>query len=159
MQRRGHRHHREDRPRRIRKCADADGRDGKGRDQPFGSGCVDDGPARHLADQPDQATDRQDKANFHLRPFLCRQIDRNERTKTGLHIRQKEDEPVKPAQAFPRGSGCRLDLHRFRQRRGQSIVTALPLTASTVGPVNRMSGRTGEQDNSPPSLGTKLQRL
>src|ERR1700730_8410061 len=34
-----------------------------------------------------------------------------------------------------------------------------PLGANPVGPVNRVSGRTGEQDISPPSLVIKLQRL
>ena len=58
--------------------------------------------ARHLADQPDDAADRQHKANLDLGPFLRRQIDRDEWAKTGLDVGEKEDEPVKAALALRR---------------------------------------------------------
>jgi hypothetical protein len=75
-----------DRPRRIGEGSYADGANRKARDQPFPAGGVDDGAARHLADQPDDAADRQHQADFDLGPFLRRQIDRDERTETGLDI-------------------------------------------------------------------------
>ena len=113
MQRRGRHHHRKDRPRRIGERADADRRDRKARHQPFGAGRIDDRSAGHLPDQSDDAADRQHKTDLDLGPFLRRQIDRNERTESGLHIREKEDEPVETAQALARGSWCRLRRYRF----------------------------------------------
>jgi hypothetical protein len=40
-----------------------------------------------------------------LRPFLRRQIDRDERTKAGLDVGKKEDEPVEAVLALRRGVG------------------------------------------------------
>ena len=105
VQGRGGHHHRKDRPRRISERADADGRNRKARHQPFGARGIDDGAARHLSDQADDAADRQHKADLDLGPFLRRQIDRDERPEPGLHIGEKEDEPVEAAQALARRSG------------------------------------------------------
>jgi hypothetical protein len=92
--------HRKDRPCGIRERTGADGRHRKACHQPFGARCIDDGAAGHLPDQADQSADRQHKADFDLGPFLRRQIDSNEWPEAGLHIRQKEDEPVEAAQAL-----------------------------------------------------------
>src|SRR6202042_3959272 len=63
--------------------------------------------AWHLAEESHDAANREPRADFDLRPFLRRQIDRNERTETGLHIRQKKDEPVETAKAASRRHGRR----------------------------------------------------
>jgi hypothetical protein len=90
---------------------------------------------------------------------LRRQINRNEWTESGLHIRQKENEPVETAQALARGSRCRLRRPWFSNRRCNAIVNDGPLKAVTVAPVDRLSGWTSEQDVSPPSLVIELQGL
>ena len=74
-----------------------------GRDDPLGTHRVDQRAARYLAQQRDQAGDRQHQADLDLRPFLRRQVDGDERTEAGLHVGDKEDEPVEPLQALPRG--------------------------------------------------------
>ena len=93
---------------RIGERADADGRDRKARHQPLGAGGIDDGAAGHLADQADDAADRQHEADLDLGPFLRRQIDRDERPEAGLHVGEKEDEPVEAALALARGRRWRL---------------------------------------------------
>ena len=102
MQNRRHRHHRKDRPQRISQRAAADGRDRQTSHQPFGARGVDDGAARHLPEQADDAGDRQYETDLDLRPFLRGQIDRHEGTETGLHIGEKEDKPVEAALTFAR---------------------------------------------------------
>ena len=90
----------------VTERADADGRDRKARDQPFGAGGIDDGAAGHLPDQADDAADRQHETDLDLGPFLRREVNRDEWTEAGLHIRQKEDEPVEAAQALARRRRC-----------------------------------------------------
>ena len=58
--------------------------------------------ARHLPEQRHHAADRQHEADVDLRPFLRRQIDRDERAEPGLHVGDEEDEPVEAAQAAAR---------------------------------------------------------
>ncbi len=72
------------------------------RHQPFGAGGIDDRAAGHLPDQADDAADRQHKADLDLGPFLGRQVNRDEGPEPGLHIGEKEDEPVEAAQALAR---------------------------------------------------------
>ena len=72
-------------------------------DQTLATAPIDDGAARHLADQRDDAADRQHEADIGLRPFLRRQVDRDERAESGLHVGDEEHEPVEPAQAARRG--------------------------------------------------------
>jgi hypothetical protein len=98
VQHRGRQDHREYRPGRIAERADADRCDRETRHQPFGAGEIDQGSARHLPHQSDQACRRQNQADVDLRPFLLGQIDRNERTEAGLHIGHEKDEPIKAAQ-------------------------------------------------------------
>ncbi|MHC2369380.1 hypothetical protein ACVIQT_004028 [Bradyrhizobium diazoefficiens] len=112
MQRRGGHDHGEDRHGGIGERAAADGRDGKGGDQPLGFCRVDDRPARHLPDQGDDAANRQHEADLALRPFLRRQIDRDEGAEAGLHVGEEEDEPVEAAQAPARR--CRKTCGRRR---------------------------------------------
>jgi len=97
----GH-HHRKDRPCGISQRAHANRRHRKAGHQPFGARRVDDGAARHLSNQPDETTDRQHKADLDLGPLLRCQVHRDEWTEAGLHIREKEDEPIKSAQALAR---------------------------------------------------------
>ena len=68
----------------------------------FGAGGIDDGAARHLADQSDDAADRQHQSDLDLGPFLRRQIDRDERAEAGLDVGKEEDEPVETALALRR---------------------------------------------------------
>ena len=88
-----------DRQRRIGQRADANRDDGDAGDQPFRARGVDHGAARHLADQRDEAGRRKHEADVDLRPLLRREIDRHERTETGLHVGDEEDEPIEAAQA------------------------------------------------------------
>ena len=78
------------------------GRNRNARHQAFGTGCIDNGAARHLPQQSDHATDRQHQADLALGPFLGRQVDRDERTETRLDVGEEEDEPVETAQAGAR---------------------------------------------------------
>ena len=131
MQRGGHHDDGKDRPRRIGKRYAADGRNRKARDQPFGFRSVDDRPARHLPEQPDDAGNREHEADLALRPFFRGQIDRDERTKAGLHVGQEEDEPVERAQAPRRGVG-RLagrddDFRQATVGRGRGFVAIVPV--------------------------------
>jgi hypothetical protein len=73
-----------------------------------------------------------------LGPFFRRQINRNKWTETGLHIGQKENEPVEAAQALARR-------RRFRRPRSRLCVwwrtasaTDRSLTIAAIGQVNRM---------------------
>ncbi|MET4839520.1 hypothetical protein ABIF62_000015 [Bradyrhizobium japonicum] len=116
MQRgRGH-HHGEDRHRRVGQRAKADGRDRKGGDQPLGLCGIDDRATRHLPDQRDDAADRQHEADLDLRPFLRREVDRDEGAEPGLHVGEEEDEPVEAAQALARRR------RKARRRRRGNVV-------------------------------------
>ena len=86
MQGRGREHDGKDRPYRVSERAHADGRHREARDQPLGAGGVDEGAARHLPHQADDAADRQHETDVDLGPFLRGEIDRDERTEAGLHV-------------------------------------------------------------------------
>jgi len=138
VQRRRRHDDRKDRPGRIGKRAHADRRDRKAGHQPLGTGGIDDRAAGHLPEQPDHAADRQHQADLDLSPFLRRQVDRDERTESGLHICEEENEPVETALALARGSCRGLALHRFRYPCGNTFAADRPLTVVTINPVNRM---------------------
>jgi hypothetical protein len=55
-----------------------------------------------LPEQADQSADGEDQADIDLGPFLAGQVDCNEGAEAGLNVGDAEDEPVQPAQAFPR---------------------------------------------------------
>jgi hypothetical protein len=76
---------------------DADDRQG-GRTSNRANG-IDDRPAGHLSDQANQTPDRENKTDIGQRPLLRRQVDRDERAKTGLHVRHEENEPIESAKA------------------------------------------------------------
>src|SRR5581483_10051460 len=96
---------------------------------------IDDGAARHLPDQPDDAADRQHQADLRLRPLLRGQIHRDERAKTGLHVGEEENEPVEPAQAlFGR---VRLAGGTGWDRRNLAVADRRALTI-TIAPLTRV---------------------
>jgi hypothetical protein len=66
-----------------------------------------------LSDQRDEAADGKHKTDLDLGPFLRCQVNRDEWTESGLHIREKKDEPIKSAQALARGSSRRRRRLRF----------------------------------------------
>ena len=51
-------------------------------------------PGRQLADERGHRAQGECKTNFHLSPFVRRQIDRNERSEPRLHIGDKEIDQV-----------------------------------------------------------------
>jgi hypothetical protein len=73
----------------------------------------------HLAGERHQPTGRQNQPDIELRPRVRGQIDRNERTETGLDVGKEKGEPVKPARACPRRriACCGRRLLRCRRRR------------------------------------------
>lgn len=98
------------RPHRIRKHTGADGRDRK---DP--TAVARNGPRRRLLHRASARAGRRCRRRYfetdlHLSPFLGGQIDR-ERPEAGLHVGQKENEPVEAALAFAQGAGgkCSCD--------------------------------------------------
>ena len=144
MQRGGCGHYGKNRPHRIGKRTGADGRDRKTGHQPLGTGRIDDRSAGHLAEQPDDAADRQHEADLDLGPFLGGQIDRNERPEAGLHVGQKENEPVEAALAFARGRRWRAWLQRFGYERRNIAGGGGSLAAIVVDPIDGR-GKTRDQ--------------
>jgi hypothetical protein len=143
MQGSGCGHDGKNRPHRIGKRAGADGRDRKAGHQPLGTGSVDDRSAGHLPEQGDDAADRQHKADLDLGPFLGGQIDRNERPEAGLHVGQKENEPVEAALAFARGRRRRAWPRRLEYER-RNITGGGSLAAIVVNPIDGR-GKTRDQ--------------
>ncbi len=105
----------------------------------------------------DETADRQHKADLDLGPLLRRQIDRDERTETGLHVREKKDEPVEATQALPRRRWRRRRPARRRFRRPHWI--AVTADRPWVNPVDQFSGRAREQAASPKCQGLNGCRL
>ena len=85
------------RPDRERKRAQTNRRHREPRDQPRRAHGIDQRAAGHLTGQRDEAARGQDQADIELRPLMRGQIDRNERTKAGLDVREEEGEPVETA--------------------------------------------------------------
>jgi hypothetical protein len=69
---------------------------------------------------------------------LRRQINRDEWTKAGLDVREKENEPVETAQALPRGRGCRLAINRIRRQRRNAVAGDYRSAVIVINPVNQM---------------------
>ena len=74
---------------------------------------------------------RQDQADIELRPLMRSQIDRNERTESGLDVREEEGEPVETARTcLRRRTRCRgRRLLQCRQRRETDVGAAVEPTA------------------------------
>ena len=83
-----------DRPQRERERARADQRDRNRGHEALRARRIDDRTARHLSEQADQAPDREHEADIDLGPRHRREIDRDERPETSLHIGDEEHEPV-----------------------------------------------------------------
>ena len=79
--------------------ADAYADNGERSRAPFRARPIDQPAAGHLAQQAREAADGEDQADVDLRPFLGRQIDREEGTEAGLDVGNEEGEPVEPALA------------------------------------------------------------
>src|SRR5207248_1717080 len=109
-----------------------DCRDGETGDQSLGAGRIDDGASRHLTDQPDYAADRQHQADLGLGPLLRREVNRDERSESGLHICQKEDEPVEAARALARGSCRRFVHHRLSYPSRNTIAAVARALLSSI---------------------------
>ena len=125
MQGGGGEHDREDRPGCVGDGAGADQGHRDARRQPLGSHGIEQRAAGNLADQRHQAGDGEHEADIDLRPFLRRQIDRDEGAEAGLHVGHEEDEPIEPAQAASRGPrrgaewrGRAVLCHRWPAREG-----------------------------------------
>jgi hypothetical protein len=85
----------------------------------------------HLAGERHQPTGRQNQPDIELRPRVRGQIDRNERTETGLDVGKEKGEPVKAARACPRRriACCGRRLLRCRRRRKTFVDATVEPTA------------------------------
>ena len=108
VQDRSRQHHRKDRQHRIAQGADADRHDRNAGDEALGSGGIDQGAARHLSDQRNEARRRLHEPDIDLGPALRGEINRDERPESGLHVGDEENEPIEPAQAALRRRERRL---------------------------------------------------
>ena len=113
MQDRREQHGCKDREGRIGQRRDGNRDDGDAGNKAFGSGGVNQPAAGHLPGQRDKPGYRQNQTDIGLCPFLCSQIDREERSKSGLDVGDAEDEPVETAKAALRRRGR----HIARRRR------------------------------------------
>ena len=95
--RRDNRH--EHRRHRDQERADAYADDGERSRALFGAHPIDQPAAGHLAQKAGEAADGQDEADVDLRPFLGRQIDRQEGAEARLDVGNEEGEPVEAALA------------------------------------------------------------
>jgi len=84
-----------------------------------------------VAEESVQAARRQDQADIELRPLMRGQIDRDERTKSGLDVRKEEREPVETARTcLRRRTRCRgRRLLQCRQRRKTDVGATVEPTA------------------------------
>ena len=102
MQHRSRQHHGKDRPRGIAEGACANRRHRNAGDKALRAGGIDQRAAGHLPDQRDETGRRQNEPDIDLGPSLRGEIDRDERSESGLHVGDEENEPIEPAQAPPR---------------------------------------------------------
>ena len=130
----GAKHDRKNRIDGIGERAQADHGDGNAGDQPFGLGCIHQRSARHLRDQRDESGRGENKTDVDLRPFLRRQINRDERPETRLHVGDEEDEPIEPAQGARGGRGWRFAFSQRPVQRRRGLVRRRSLV---TGPVVR----------------------
>jgi hypothetical protein len=119
MQDPGHHDHQERGPDRKRKRAQANRRHREHGDQPRRAHRIDQRAAGHLAGERHEPARGQNQPDIELGPSLRGQIDRDERTETGLDVGEKEGEPVEAARACPRRriACCGRRLLRCRRRR------------------------------------------
>jgi hypothetical protein len=132
VQDRSRQHHGKHRHGRIGQSADADRRDSDTADQAFRSSGIDQDSARHLSDQGDDAGRGQNQADIDLCPFLRGEKHRDERAEAGLHVGDKEDEPIKAAQAASgrrqrRFAFARLLAARWCRRGGNPTLPIRPV--------------------------------
>ena len=116
-----------------RERADPHSGDGHRRHPALRARGVDNRAARDLTDQADDSASRQDKADIGLSPFFSGQIDGYEGAKSGLHVRQKKDEPVEgPAARKGRKRRARrlAIAGRRRRRRSDGVATRFPFRRS-----------------------------
>ena len=128
-------HHRKDRPHRVAERAEADGPDrdpATNRSERAASTMRATG---HLPDQADDAADRQHESDLDLGPSLGGEVNRDERAEPGLHIGQKEDEPIQPPHALTARRGVR---RRWRI----AVVSARPFA---IVAIDRLHGRARER--------------
>jgi hypothetical protein len=130
-------HHWEDRQRRVSQRAAANRPDRNPGNQPFGARGVDQRAARHLRNQGHETGRGKHETNVDLRPFLRGEKNRDERSKTGLYVGDKKDEPIESAQAAPRRRKRRLDrIGSSRRRRSgcACVVAAMPTVIVAEAP-------------------------
>jgi hypothetical protein len=65
----------------------------------FGACPIDQPTAGHLAQKASEAADGQDEPDIDLRPFLGREVDRQEGAEPRLDVGNEEGEPIEAAQA------------------------------------------------------------
>jgi hypothetical protein len=75
-----------------------------------------------LSDQGDETGGGEHKSDIDLRPFLRGEKDRDERPETGLHVGDKENEPVEAAQAARRRRQRWFAAVRLRAGRRRGLV-------------------------------------
>jgi hypothetical protein len=92
----------ETRPERKRKGARANRHDRNAREEFRRTHGIHQSAARHLRRQGNEAPRRENKADVELRPLMRGEIDRDEWLKAGLHVGEKESEPIQPASAHSR---------------------------------------------------------
>ena len=111
----GREHHHEDRPDRGDQCTRPDRHQCDGGKEADRADGVDQRPGWHLPDQRDHSAGAQHQADLDLRPRMAREIDRDERPKSGLNVGEKENKPVEAAGARPRqrGTVLRRDMWRW----------------------------------------------
>jgi hypothetical protein len=86
-----------------------------------------------LSDQRDETGGRENEADIDLCPLLRGEVDRDERSKAGLHIGDEKYEPIKAAQAARRRRQRRFATVCRLARRISHLVSeraALVLTAA-----------------------------
>jgi len=84
-----------------------------------------------LARERHEAARGQDQPDIELRPSVCGQIDRDERTEAGLDVGEKKGEPVETARACSRRriAYCGRRLLRCRRRRKTTADATVEPTA------------------------------
>jgi hypothetical protein len=118
MQDTGCHDHQESGPDRKRKRAQANRRHRQYGNQPRRAHRIDQRAPGHLAGERHEPAGGQNQPDIKLGPSVRGQIDRNERTETGLDVGEKKGEPVEAARASSRRriACCGRRLLRCRRR-------------------------------------------
>jgi hypothetical protein len=85
-----------------------------------------------LRDQRDESGRGENKTDIALGPFLCRQINRDERPETRLDVGDEEDEPIEPAQGARGGRGWRFAFSRRPDQRRRGLIRGRSLVTGPV---------------------------